>query len=424
MRLFNEFTNQYQNITKPIKGQLGKGEVTKGTEAIFKVAVAFEKLVLDYSRYHLNEKKPLKKMYDRRMGSVVIGCVYKDLHELLLTNQPIGNGTNNSSPGGFTDEGCLVDSTRSNSEETVCRCNHLTYFAVLVDFDSGGTKLTKRDGTILETITYVGLSLSIIGILLTIILYSFLTDARQPLSQIRLSLSVSLGAGQMIFLAGINATENVAACIAAAALMQYFLMAAFCWMLVEGIYLYLFVVKVYNINTKMHMYHVMSWGLPIVMVGISLGIAAGKEGLQSYTSDKYCWLSSTNKLIWIFVTFVAFIESLNILILVRVIREITTLVEPLGEDNYGKQIRLGIRACAVMVPLLGVTRLFGLLSPLHKAFAYIFNILNSTQIKERFNRKVNTVFPSVNKGNSTKKSSQVNLSDVGDARGVELGSYH
>ncbi|XP_022807515.1 protein MTL1-like isoform X1 [Stylophora pistillata] len=132
MRLFNEFTNQYQNITKPIKGQLGKGEVTKGTEAIFKVAVAFEKLVLDYSRYHLNEKKPLKKMYDRRMvlrikigypndasnflledeerqasinissanfaenGSVVIGCVYKDLHELLLTNQPIGNGTNNS----------------------------------------------------------------------------------------------------------------------------------------------------------------------------------------------------------------------------------------------------------------------------------------------------------------------------------------
>ncbi|XP_022809182.1 adhesion G-protein coupled receptor D1-like, partial [Stylophora pistillata] len=130
----------------------------------------------------------------------------------------------------------------------------------------------------------------------------------------------------------------MSACITAAALMQYFLMAAFCWMLVEGIYLYLFVVKVYNINTKMHMYHVMSWGLPIVMVGISLGIATVKDGLQSYTSDKYCWLSSTNKLIWIFVTFVAFIETLNILILVRVIKEITTLVEPLAEDNYCKQI--------------------------------------------------------------------------------------
>ena len=115
-----------------------------------------------------------------------------------------------------------------------------------------------------------------------------------------------------------------AACIAVAALMQYFLMAAFCWMLVEGIYLYLFVVKVYNINTKMHMYHVISWGIsityllqhvlevvpcshiwcchqvkcfefiflylwvgfPMIMMAISLGIAAAKEGIQSYVSDK------------------------------------------------------------------------------------------------------------------------------------------
>ena len=42
--------------------------------------------------------------------------------------------------------------------------------------------------------------------------------------------------------------------------MQYFLMAAFCWMLVEGIYLYLFVVKVYNIADKKRIYHVISWG--------------------------------------------------------------------------------------------------------------------------------------------------------------------
>ena len=45
-----------------------------------------------------------------------------------------------------------------------------------------------------------------------------------------------------------------------AALLQYFLMAAFCWMLVEGIYLYLFVVKVYNIVDKMRVYQAISWG--------------------------------------------------------------------------------------------------------------------------------------------------------------------
>ena len=34
----------------------------------------------------------------------------------------------------------------------------------------------------------------------------------------------------------------------------------------------------------------------------------------------------------------------------------------------------------MMIPLLGVTWLFGILSPLHKAFVYIFTIFNSTQV--------------------------------------------
>ena len=40
--------------------------------------------------------------------------------------------------------------------------------------------------------------------------FFFLTsDVHQPLSQIRINLASSLGAGQVIFLAGINATENM-----------------------------------------------------------------------------------------------------------------------------------------------------------------------------------------------------------------------
>ncbi|CAH3164085.1 unnamed protein product, partial [Pocillopora meandrina] len=290
-------------------------------------------------------------------GSLVVAFVYKDLHDLLLTDQAIRSETDNKSyinskimaiamdpkpnklrvnvilkfenlkvstaekrcmfwsgfntrSEGFSEEGCHVVSLKSNSEETVCSCNHLTHFVVLMNYD-GNTKLAEEDETALKIITHVGLSLSIVGILLTLILYSCLTDVGQPLSQIRMSVSMSLGAGQIIFLAGINATENKAACVTIAALMQYFLMAALCWMLIEGIFLYLFVVKVYNINSKMYMYHVISWGLPVIMVAMSLGIAAGKEGLQSYTRFS-CWLSSTNNLIWIFVAFVAFIEIVSL----------------------------------------------------------------------------------------------------------------
>ena len=40
------------------------------------------------------------------------------------------------------------------------------------------------------------------------VIFHFIRDVRQPLSQIRLSLSASLGVGQLIFLAGVHATEH------------------------------------------------------------------------------------------------------------------------------------------------------------------------------------------------------------------------
>ena len=82
-----------------------------------------------------------------------------------------------------------------------------------------------------------------------------------------------------------------AACIAVAALMQYFLMAAFCWMLVEGIYLYLFVVKVYNINTKMHMYHVISWGISMTYF---ITTCIGGSTVLSYL------VLSSSQVLWIY----------------------------------------------------------------------------------------------------------------------------
>ena len=63
-----------------------------------------------------------------------------------------------------------------------------------------------------------------------------------------------------ILLTMLTIVNSQGACVTVAALLQYFLLAAFCWMLVEGIYLFLLVVKAYNIKNKMVIYHVMSWG--------------------------------------------------------------------------------------------------------------------------------------------------------------------
>ena len=49
-----------------------------------------------------------------------------------------------------------------------------------------------------------------------------------------------------------------------------------------------------------------------------------------------------------------------------------------------------------------------------------FMFLIYLQIRERFKRKMNIVFPSSIKNNSARKSSRVNPSEVGDAWAVEL----
>ncbi|CAH3150578.1 unnamed protein product, partial [Pocillopora meandrina] len=352
--------------------------------------------------------------------------------------------------GGWSSEGCQTKMISDHYTE--CVCNHLTHFAVLMDFtnnaDDGKDKTRSSDehDKILTLLTRVGMASSLTGVALTIISYLQLTDRNLPLCHIRVSLTSCIGAGHIIFFAGIDFTENQfclvrsvyfgfcfflffgllfrqipfdgkiitllriiyflqAACVAVAALMQYFLMASFCWMLVEGIYIYLFVVKVYNITDKMYRYHGFCWGLPAIVVAVSLPIAAGNDGIETFVNDENCWMSSSNNIIWIFVSFVGLIAIINMMILVRVIKELTTIQHVKGSQT--EQIRLGVRACVVLVPLLGVTWLVGFLVPLHIAFSYIFVILNSNQgffiffchclgnseIRGRFKRRILKVPP-------------------------------
>jgi len=68
-----------------------------------------------------------------------------------------------------------------------------------------------------------------------------------------------------------------------AALIHYFYLAGFGWMLFEGIYLYLMVVKVFNIVVRMRLFYPFAWGFPLVMVVLSLVIASSQDGsVNSY----------------------------------------------------------------------------------------------------------------------------------------------
>ena len=74
--LFENFTTNYQNMTLG-EGQPGVEKLS--TESIFKVAVAFEKIVLSYGKYHLRGTNRSKRISypHRNMCEYIHGCLFR-----------------------------------------------------------------------------------------------------------------------------------------------------------------------------------------------------------------------------------------------------------------------------------------------------------------------------------------------------------
>ncbi|XP_022805245.1 adhesion G-protein coupled receptor D1-like isoform X2 [Stylophora pistillata] len=259
-------------------------------------------------------------------------------------------------------------------------CNHLTNFAVLMqykDIEEGNIPPEHRRALLI--ITYVGCSLSLVGEALVIFVYVTFMKIKAEGIQVRLNLSTALFLAQLVFLSGIDATSNKSVCILVAVLLHYFYLAAFGWMLIEGVFLYIMIVEVFNTVNMRYLYF-FGWGFPIVPIVISLIIGSGGEkGLDTYTNENFCWLSFHKHLSWAFIVPVLLVTVINFGVLMAVLREIRNLHEP--NPSKMKTLRKTLKSFIILSPLLGLTWIFGLLAVTDAGleFQYVFTILNSTQ---------------------------------------------
>ncbi len=88
---------------------------------------------------------------------------------------------------------------------------------------------------------------------------------------IHINLCTNLGIAQVIFIAGVDKTGGSSDhvpphCKMVAVLLHYFFLATFMWMLMEGIFLYLTLVKVFLFKTKRYLmlFTVLSYGFPLL----------------------------------------------------------------------------------------------------------------------------------------------------------------
>ncbi|XP_073251652.1 adhesion G-protein coupled receptor D1-like [Porites lutea] len=279
--------------------------------------------------------------------------------------------------GSWSSKGCSV--VNRTKTEITCTCNHLTNFAVLMHV--GVDNEVPADHKVaLKVITYVGCALSLIGEALTAVAYCVLMDLKEDQTQIHFNLVVAIAIAQITFLAGIDATEVKELCVFVAAMIHYFYLVGFAWMLFEGVYLYLMVVKVFNTVMRWRLFYGVAWGVSLLIVVLSIVIASIQDGgIESYVHDHFCWVSFKNNLIWTFVAPVLLVCTINSVLLARVVHEILRMQA--DKTSHLERVRQGVKACVVLFPLLGLTWVFGVLSVTDAGlvFQYIFTIFNSLQ---------------------------------------------
>ncbi|XP_059744514.1 adhesion G protein-coupled receptor E2 isoform X2 [Bos taurus] len=284
------------------------------------------------------------------------------------------HGQNGS--GHWDTRGCWVTSTRDNS--TTCQCSHLSIFAVLMAHYS-----VQEEDPALTVITYVGLSLSLLCLLLVALTFLLCKAIQNTSTSLHLQLSLCLFLAHLLFLTAIDRTESKVLCAFIAGALHYLYLASFTWMLLVGLHLFLSarnltVVNYSGINRfmKKAMFPV-GYGVPAVIVAIS---AASRPHL--YGTPTSCWLHSEKGFKWGFLGPVCAIFSVNLAfflmtlwILKRKLCSLNSEVSTLQDTRM-----LTFKATAQLF-ILGCTWFLGILQVglAARVMAYLFTIINSLQ---------------------------------------------
>ncbi|XP_060040577.1 adhesion G protein-coupled receptor E2 isoform X1 [Erinaceus europaeus] len=285
--------------------------------------------------------------------------------------------------GHWATRGC-VTLTATDSGSTTCQCSHLSSFAVLLAHDH-----TQEEDSLLTIITYMGLGLSLLCLLLAALTFLLCKAIQNTSTSIHLQLSLCLFLAHLLFLTAIDRTEIRVLCAIIAGALHYLYLAAFTWMLLEGLNLFLtarnlMVVNYSSVNRAMKKFMFpVGYGVPAVIVGVS---AASRPHLYGTTTR--CWLYTRKGFQWTFFGPVVAICSpagylqINLAFFLMVLWIVRSKLSSLNSDvSTIQNTRMLTFKATAQLFILGCTWCLGLLQvgPAAKLLAYLFTIVNTLQ---------------------------------------------
>uniref|UniRef100_A0A8C7W051 Cadherin EGF LAG seven-pass G-type receptor 1 n=1 Tax=Oncorhynchus mykiss TaxID=8022 RepID=A0A8C7W051_ONCMY len=272
--------------------------------------------------------------------------------------------------GGWSSKGCEL--LNRNNTHISCQCDHMASFAVLMDI----SKREHGDVLPLKIVTYTTVSASLVALLLTFILLALLRKLRSNLHSIHKNLVAALFFSELVFLIGINQTDNPFVCTVIAILLHYFYMCTFAWMFVEGLHIYRMLTEVRNINHgHMRFYYAMGWGIPAIITGLAVGLDP-----QGYGNPDFCWLSVHDTLIW------SFAGPISVVVLVNIVIFVLAAKASCGrrQRSFQKSGAIpALRMAFLLLLLISATWLLGLMAVNSDVmtFHYLFAIFSCLQVR-------------------------------------------
>ncbi|XP_077670423.1 adhesion G protein-coupled receptor L3 isoform X3 [Eretmochelys imbricata] len=308
----------------------------------------------------------------------------KQSEEIFNPNCSFWNYSKHTMTGYWSKQGCRLLTT--NKTHTTCSCNHLTNFAVLMAHVEVKHSDMVHD-LLLDVITWVGILLSLVCLLICIFTFCFFRGLQSDRNTIHKNLCISLFVAELLFLIGINRTDQPIACAVFAALLHFFFLAAFTWMFLEGVQLYIMLVEVFESeHSRRKYFYLVGYGMPALIVAVSAAV-----DYRSYGTDKVCWLRLDTYFIWSFIGPATLIIMLNVIFLGIALYKMfhhTAILKPesgcLDNINYEDNrpfIKSWVIGAIALLCLLGLTWAFGLMyiNESTVIMAYLFTIFNSLQ---------------------------------------------
>ncbi|XP_033014569.1 LOW QUALITY PROTEIN: adhesion G-protein coupled receptor G1-like [Lacerta agilis] len=315
------------------------------------------------------ERVALTFWHNSLPSNVTPQCVFWDI------------GSEAGHPGKWNSSGCEAE---RGADRTICRCDHLTFFAVLM---VSSPEIDRSHQVYLTLISYIGCIISAVASFFTI--FFFLCTKRKQgdnIVYVHMNLLWAIFLLDMSFLIAVPLapTGGDVACKSGAMFLHFGVLACLTWMGIEGYSLYLLVIRVFNSDIKHLLLKLclVGWGLPIFIVLLISVINQSHyghltikvyESSGEYTNTTICWITKKEINNFLNLGFLSLVLFFNTIMLGAMVQAILKL-----RFQWGYAVMLLGLSCVLGIPW-GLA-FFSFSSGTFKLVSvYLFTIINSLQ---------------------------------------------